>query len=419
MKFALLILSFFFITSCSNKDENLVDIESFLNQGERVYLNERDNFLAKEINKKKRISIKKFYKYKDWSQKNHNSRNEIYPSKVKLDKSNLKVNGKFQKITKIGNKIITIDNKSNIKIYDLNFKVLNKIKLYKRKIYKNYTILFNIATLENSLIVADNLGNIHGLSIKNLQVLWKKELGVPFKSNIKFYKDDLYLINTNSKIFSINSKTGKLNWSYETASKKLKNEFSYRLAIFDDNLIFTNDSSEIYCLDLKNNNIKWSLIFETQNFKKSPLIFEASPIVIDQTGTVFVSTNYGNTYSINVNSGTVNWIKPFFSRNRVQLNNDNLLFVTEDRFVIIRKKDGTLLFNKKITNQIDKKKFILHDILIGGRHVYLFSSQGYVFKVDQNNLNKINQIRIPKNYKNYILYNQNILIKTDRSLYRY
>ena len=74
MKFALLVLSFFFITSCSNKDENLVDIESFLNQGERVYLNERDNFLAKEINKKKRVSIKKFYKYKNWSQKNHNSR---------------------------------------------------------------------------------------------------------------------------------------------------------------------------------------------------------------------------------------------------------------------------------------------------------------------------------------------------------
>lgn len=59
MKLALLVLSFFFITSCSNKDENLVDIESFLNQGERVYLNERDNFLAKEINKKKKSKYKK------------------------------------------------------------------------------------------------------------------------------------------------------------------------------------------------------------------------------------------------------------------------------------------------------------------------------------------------------------------------
>ena len=39
---------------------------------------------------------------------------------------------------------------------------------------------------------------------------------------LKIHKNNVFIINSNSKIFSINTNTGKLNWSFETISKKLK-----------------------------------------------------------------------------------------------------------------------------------------------------------------------------------------------------
>ena len=88
-------------------------------------------------------------------------------------------------------------------------------------------------------------------NIDNLDILWKKNFGVPFKSNLKVYNNNLYLINSNSKIYSINTDNGNLNWSFETASRDLKDNKSYQIAIINDELVFTNDNAEIYCLDLK------------------------------------------------------------------------------------------------------------------------------------------------------------------------
>ena len=101
------------------------------------------------------------------------------------------------------------------------------------------------------MLIADNLGNIHALNIANLDIIWKKNFGVPFKSNLKVHNNNLYLINSNSKIYSINTDNGKLNWSFETASRDLKDNKSYQIAIINDDLVFTNDNAEIYCLDLK------------------------------------------------------------------------------------------------------------------------------------------------------------------------
>ena len=79
---------------------------------------------------------------------------------------------------------------------------------------------------------------------ENFLPLWEKKFGVPFKSDIKIYKENLYLINSNSKIYSINLKNGKLNWSLETSSQYLKDDKSYQLAIFN-NKLFKSTMSDI------------------------------------------------------------------------------------------------------------------------------------------------------------------------------
>ena len=113
---------------------------------------------------------------------------------VSIEKKVKSINGKFQNIVSLNDKIISIDKNSRIVIYDSNLKKLNSIKIYNRKIYKNYNLKFEIAVDKNSLFIADNLGNIYSYDLKNLDKLWVSELGVPFKSSIKIYKNQIFII---------------------------------------------------------------------------------------------------------------------------------------------------------------------------------------------------------------------------------
>ena len=410
---------FFILLSCGKDEKNLVDIESFINQGERVNLIETDDIFKKSVSLKKKIIVNNYKKYKSWNQSNYNSQNYIYPSKVELGKSKKKLSNKNQKIIVYKNKFIGIDDVSNLTIYDEKFKRINSKKIYKRKVYKNYNLKFELIAHKEKIFVSDNLGNLHSFNFKNLKIHWKKKLGIPFRSNIKIYKNNLFLVNSNSKIFSISTKDGKLNWSFETASKNLKNNKSYQIAIYKDKLYFTNDSAEIYCLDLLKNNVRWSLVFNSPSFKTTPLIFKSSPITIDDFGNLYVSSNYGFTYAIDSQTGNIKWTLPVFTTNRININSENVFLISKNRFLILNRNDGKIVFNKKFILSKNKNILDLRDLIIGGKKFYLLTNSGVAFVINQNNLSRFSVQNILDNYDNFIIFKNAIYLKNHASLIKY
>ena len=409
-----------FLLSCGGSNENLIDLKSFTNQGEKISLIKKKNLNTTDVNEISNLQKTKYKVYKDWSQSHQNQNNLIYPSRIFLDKKNKSISNNINKFVIYKNKIITIDGKSKVNVLDMNFKSLKSKKIYKRKIYKNYNIDFKIIAFKNKIFIADNLGNIHCLSINDLTTLWKKNFGVPFKSNLKIHRNNLYLINSNSKIYSISTEDGKLNWSFETASRDLKDNKSYQIAIYNNNLVFTNDSAEIYCLDLSKNNIKWSLIFSTVNFENTPLLFRSSPVSIDNNGYIFVSTNYGYTYAIDITTGLIKWSIPIYSTNRFSITDKYLVNSWNDRVFIIKKKNGKLVFNKKLNNsKKNKGKTFYKDLIIGNNWIYVFDNNGFKTSLSKNNLRKYNRIKIGKNYQNSIIHKNNLYINTKNSILKY
>ena len=410
---------FFFIIACGGKKEDLVDLKSFTNQGEKIVLVQKKNLNFTDVKIINNLKKTKYHNYKNWSQSHQNKNNLIYPARISINKKNKSVSKNIDKFIVYKNKIITINNKSKISILDTNLKPLKSKKIYKRKIYKNYNINFKIIAYKNRLLVADNLGNIHALKIANLDIVWKKNFGVPFKSNLKVHRNNLYLINSNSKIYSINIDNGKLNWSFETASRDLKDFKSYQIAIINDDLVFTNDNGEIYCLDLKKNNIKWSLIFQTSNFENKPLLFKSSPISIDKNGFIFVSTNYGYTYSIDIKSGLIKWSQPIYSTNRFVITDKYLINSWKDRVFIINKSNGKIVFNKNLNKLEKKNNFLFKDLIVGNNWIYIFDNKGFKISLDKKNFNKYSRSKVARNYENLIIYNNNIYINTKNSILKY
>jgi hypothetical protein len=73
--------------SCSNnKDSDLVDIKSFLNQGEKINLNQKKNANDKDVGKIYKLSNIKYSNYLNWNQEFQNSKNLIKPSEILIGK---------------------------------------------------------------------------------------------------------------------------------------------------------------------------------------------------------------------------------------------------------------------------------------------------------------------------------------------
>jgi len=416
MKLAFLFF-FLFIFSCSTKDENLIDLDFYKNQGKKIILFAEEDFSKKNINSIKKISVKNFVRYNNWSQKNQNLNNLIQAYDFNISKKIDNINVKINDYIIYNEKIFLINNKSELIVYDLDFKKLISKKIYKRKIYNNYNLKFSISGYENKIFISDNLGNLICLSSKNLDIIWEKSYGVPFKSDVKIYKKNLYVINSNSKLYSIDAENGELNWSFETSSKYLKDKNSYQIAIFDNKLFFTNDSFEIYSVDLKSKNILWSLTFGKENFNNLPILFLSSPITIDKNGDLFVSTNNGYTYKINASNGVVKWSTPIYSTNRFLVTNKYLINTYHDRVFLINKLSGKILLNKKISN--NKKKFIFKNVVVNKNSIYLFDKNGHLIFINKNDLSEVSFKKNFKNYKDQIFYKNNLYIDTTYSIEKY
>ena len=400
-----ILIFFFILISCSKKEE-LVDIDAFISEGKKIKIVEENFFLNNNVSLINNLKIKKktsniFYK---------KNQNLIHPVNLSIGKKNKSLSINIVAYSNYMNKLVLVDSSSNLSIYDEDLKKIKSIKIYKKKIYKNNKINYKILVENNRIFLSDTLGNIHVFSFENLEVLWKKNLSVPFLSDMKIYKNDLYLINSNSKIFSINYLNGNLNWSFETASKKIKNHLSYQISLFKNNLFFTNDNGELFNLDLSNGNILWSISFEGENFKKKESIFKSSKIVINDE-VLYLSNNFGFFYAINFNSGSIIWQKPFYSLSDFVISSKYIFLKKENQFIVLNKKTGNILYNKSFQSKI-------LNFLILRNQICLFI-EDYFLLLNQDNLSEYNSIKINSSFKNYIIIGENIFFISHNKIVKF
>ena len=62
----IIFIIFFLISSCSSKDENLVDLDSFAKQGKKIFLIDQENLDDKEISVINDLKNIKYTAYKNW-----------------------------------------------------------------------------------------------------------------------------------------------------------------------------------------------------------------------------------------------------------------------------------------------------------------------------------------------------------------
>ena len=224
---------------------------------------------------------------KDWTQqygsKTNNISNYSYTGfKTIVSKSRkLNKNSENKNIVFYKNNLITSDHKGKIFIYSIDLKKkLFKYDFYKKK-YRNFKKEIYLAINKNILIAADNLGYIYAIDLNTKSLIWAKNYGIPFRSNIKIADKQILLANQDNVIYSLELTTGEKNWQYSTNLTFLKSDFINNFTIdeLNKNLFFLNTSGEFYSINYKNKNINWVLNFRNSSLKGNTDLFLSQPII--------------------------------------------------------------------------------------------------------------------------------------------
>ena len=307
----------------------------------------------------------------------------IFKSK-KLSNSKHKRNFLFYE-----NNLISYDHKGKIFIYSLEYKKkLFEFNFYKKN-FKSFKKEIYIAVEKNILYAADNLGYMYAIDLNRKKLIWAKNFGIPFRSNIKIVGKQIFLANQDNVIYSVDTENGDKNWRFSSSITFLKSDFINNFSIDKRNnlLFFINTSGELYSINYLTQKINWVLNFKDSSSSNVTDLFLSQPIVI-KNNNLLISTDNA-IISYNTLSGTKNWNFPSNSILKpVVTENYTYIFSKNKLLICIENITGEVLWSKNIYNSLNNKiknkivKFT--ELRIANSKLNLFSESGYLLNLNHN-----------------------------------
>ena len=343
----------------------------------------------------------------------YNDNKKLLSKSRKLSKSS-----KSKKFVFYKNNLVSHDHNGKIFIYSLNSKKkIFEYDFYKKN-FKNFNKKLSFVVNENTLYVADNLGYLYALDVDDKSVIWAKNYGISFRSNLKFINDQIFLANQDNVIYSINSQTGDKNWEFATSVTFLKSDFenNFALDIISNSVFFLNTSGELYSINYLTQKINWVLNFKNSSLNGDTELFLGQPIVIKDN--TLVITTGKSLLSYDILTGVRNWnfiaetsIKPIITRDYTYIILKNNLLVCLDN------KKSEVIWSKNIFANIEssriRKKFgSIIDFKIVNSLINIYSNNGYLLTFNLTSGKLLSPDRISKNgiSSEIIFINDNMLL---------
>ena len=392
------------------------------NKVERIFKSER--ILEKEFNSNLNIKINSIYNQKPFI--NNLSNNVGY---INFESNFEKISKfKFKKIKNfdfinpdllIGNDdaLTFFDEKGAILKFNNNSKLIWKKNYYNKNEIKQRPVI-NFATDGKILIAADNLANLYALDYLNGSLIWKNFNKASFNSEIKIFKDKVFLIDFENVIRCISIKNGKEIWNFGTEKSFIKSQRKLSLIIQNDQVIFIDTFGDINSLDINTGNLNWQTQTVNEYIYESAFLLKNSKLVYDDDA-IYVSNNQNKFFSINSKSGFINWEQKINTYLDPSVIENLVITISEDGYlIIIDKRNGNILRSTNILDTFRNKKINPTGFIIAKNFIYVCLNNGKLLKVSikdgkTKNILKIDNGKISRPYvlnkHMYILRNDAII----------
>ena len=426
----ILIIALTFLNQCSLNENSRIwkDKEKKLEAQKnikKVFL--EDKKITTEFNQELKLdlSIIKFNNKITDNENNYGSQN--YEGLI--DKIGNYKFSKFEDINQLNFKpifledgLIFFDKKGSIIRYNDKTKVLWKQNHYSKSEKKLRPKLDFIQDGEN-LLITDSIAKYYSVNINSGELNWSKNNIYPFNSDIKKYKNKIFVIDYKNTLRCYNIDDGNECWNLKTEDSFTISNSKFSLIVINDKVIFSNSIGDITAVDIETGVIIWqlptqssSIINETYNFKISKLVSDGNSIIF--------SNNKNEFHSIDVKTGTINWINEINS-NITPIITENLIFTVsnEGYLIVIEKNKGNII---RVTDLFkyyklkERKKIKPVGFVIGNTNLYLTNTDGKMIVVDLSlgDIKKIEKISGDFISRPFI-FNQNLFVIRNGSIIQY
>ena len=407
-----LILFFILLVNCSfykagfwTKEEKIVTVE----KNNKLF--EKEETLANEFNPNIKIELSLDREYS-----NKINFNNFGPSKINLTQKKIS-KLKFKKIDYFDqfepellfykNDIILFEKNGTLVRFGSDKEIIWKVNHYNKNEKKIGPIL-KLTNYKDKILVTDSLSKIHLIDTIDGSLLWSNEHRVSFISQIKIDNDKFYALDANNTFNCFSLKDGNKLWEFKTEEKLINSQKQTSIVIDKDKVIFNNSKGEIIALDKDSGNLIWitpSISFD-ESFQS--FLLKSSDLVLDNES-LYISNNRNNFYSLDVNTGLVNWRQNINSSLRSVII-DNVIFTISDNgyLFIIEKDTGNIVRSTNVLSNFKQKKrnkIKLTGFLVSSDKIYLTSNNGHLILINiedgkQDEIFKVSREKISKPYVN-------------------
>ncbi len=428
-KVVFLILSLFILSNCSLKEKSSLwnKDEKTENQKNIKQILTIEKNIVNEFNQDLKLDLSKISLNNEFN----NNRNDYGAQNYKGELKKIG-NYKFSKLENINqlnfkpifldNGIIFFDKKGSIIRYNENQKIVWKSNHYSKAEKKLNPKLY-FALDKQNLIIADNISKYYSININTGKLNWSKNNKYPFNSEIKKVKNKFFAVDYKNTLRCFSVYDGSECWNLQTEESFTISDSKYSLIVVDDMVVFSNSIGDISAVDINTGLIGWQLPTQSSNITNETYDFKTSKLVSDNNS-IFFSTNKDEFYSIDVKTGTINWINKV-SSNITPIVIGNLIFTVSNEgylFVVEKNKGNIVRITDLFKNYKIKKRKNIKAIgfVIGNTNLYLTKSDGKMIVVDLSLGNVISSEKISGSFTSEpFIFNNSLFVIKNGSITQY
>ena len=241
---------------------------------------------------------------------------------------------------------------------------------------------------------------------------------MPFRSNIKLYKNIIIAANQNNKLLFFNKINGEMISKIPTEETFVKNEFINNLSISNSNLYFLNTYGSLYSININSMSVEWFLNMNKSLDLNPNNLFLGKEIITNKGQLVTSSNNF--TFVLDEKSGSSLYKKNFIPKVKPILNNNHLFLITKNNFLIcLNIKDKKIIYSYNIDQKISeflnlkKNKVETQSIFLVNDKIFIFLKNDFLIIFNING--KLEEVRkLPAKINSIPIFIDNLILYLDQ-----
>lgn len=282
------------------------------------------------------------------------------------------------------NGLVFFDKKGSIIRYDENSKIIWK-KNYYSKSEKKLSPKLSFYKEKENIYIIDTIGKIYSIDILNGDLNWKNNNNYPFNSEIKISQEKLFAVDYNNILRCFNKKDGSQCWKYQTETSLTLSNTKYSIILYKNNVIFSNSLGDVTSIDISSGTVNWQIPTQSNLILNQSYNFKNSRLVGDDNS-IYFSNNQNQFYSIDIKNGFINWMNQINSSLTPILIQDTIFTISDEGYLYtLQKKEGNIIrINDiyEIYKPKERKKIKPIGFKIGNEKLYLTNNDGKILVVD-------------------------------------